>query len=127
MPARQEIELDVRMVSISNAGKVFFPESGFTKGEVLAYYAGISETILPHLRGRPLTLKRFSNGSRATSLWMGRWWLWTGKGSRRCRMDERGRIRHPKFAGMREDKVAAQVIRESCGSTLSERADPAST
>jgi bifunctional non-homologous end joining protein LigD len=41
---------------------VLWPETGFTKGEVIDYYARIANAILPHLRGRPLTLKRYPNG-----------------------------------------------------------------
>jgi bifunctional non-homologous end joining protein LigD len=39
-----------------------WPETGFTKGEMIDYYARVAEAILPHLRGRPLTLKRYPNG-----------------------------------------------------------------
>ena len=41
---------------------MLWPETGFTKGEMLDYYARIADVILPHLRGRPLTLKRYPNG-----------------------------------------------------------------
>jgi len=41
---------------------VLWPEAGFTKGQVIDYYARIAEAILPHLRDRPLTLKRYPNG-----------------------------------------------------------------
>jgi len=41
---------------------VLWPETGFTKGETIDYYARIADAILPHLRGRPLTLKRYPNG-----------------------------------------------------------------
>jgi bifunctional non-homologous end joining protein LigD len=39
-----------------------WPATGFTKGEVIDYYARVADAILPHLRGRPLTLKRYPNG-----------------------------------------------------------------
>ena len=41
---------------------MLWPETGFTKGETIDYYARIADAILPHLRGRPLTLKRYPNG-----------------------------------------------------------------
>jgi bifunctional non-homologous end joining protein LigD len=41
---------------------VLWPEVGFTKGEMLDYYARIADVILPHIRGRPMTLKRYPNG-----------------------------------------------------------------
>lgn len=62
MTKRKPIELDGRDLTISNVEKVYFPDSGFTKGEVIAFYADIAETILPHLRDRPLTLRRSPEG-----------------------------------------------------------------
>ena len=62
MPKKQLIEVEGRELAISNVDKVYFPESGFTKGEVIAFYSEIAEVILPHLRDRPLTLKRFPEG-----------------------------------------------------------------
>lgn len=41
---------------------MLWPETGFTKGETIDYYARVADAILPHLRGRPLTLKRYPNG-----------------------------------------------------------------
>jgi bifunctional non-homologous end joining protein LigD len=58
----RQVEVDGRELSISNLGKVLYPEAGFTKGEVLDYYARVSDALLPHLRGRALTLNRFPNG-----------------------------------------------------------------
>ena len=46
-------------LELSNLGKVLYPEAGFTKGELIDWYARIAEVLLPHLRGRPLTLKRY--------------------------------------------------------------------
>jgi len=65
MTKKQQIEVDGRELTISNVGKVYFPKSGFTKGEVIAFYSEIAETIIPHLRDRPLTLKRFPDGITA--------------------------------------------------------------
>ncbi len=63
MPGKQEIvKVGDRELSISNLDKVFFPENRFTKGKVVAFYSEIAETILPHLRDRPLTMKRFPDG-----------------------------------------------------------------
>ena len=59
---RQVIAVDERDLAISNVDKVYYPESGFTKGEVIAFYSEIADAILPHLRDRPLTLKRFPEG-----------------------------------------------------------------
>ncbi|GII93061.1 non-homologous end-joining DNA ligase [Sinosporangium siamense] len=51
-----------RDLSLSNLGKVLYPETGFTKAEVIDYYTRIAPVMLPHLRGRPLTVKRYPNG-----------------------------------------------------------------
>jgi bifunctional non-homologous end joining protein LigD len=47
---------------ISHPDKVLFPDDGITKGEVAAYYATVAPLMLPHLRGRPVTMERFPNG-----------------------------------------------------------------
>lgn len=49
-------------IDVSNREKVFFPESGITKGDLVDYYRDVAETMLPHVRGRPLTLQRFPDG-----------------------------------------------------------------
>jgi bifunctional non-homologous end joining protein LigD len=54
-----------RELSLSNLEKVLYPETGFTKGEVIQYYSQIASVLLPHVRGRPMTLKRYPNGVNA--------------------------------------------------------------
>jgi bifunctional non-homologous end joining protein LigD len=49
-------------LKLSNLDKVYWPEEGYTKGDLLTYYFNISFVMLPHLRDRPLTLKRMPNG-----------------------------------------------------------------
>ncbi|MEW5742436.1 MAG: DNA ligase D [Myxococcota bacterium] len=49
-------------IKVSNADKVFFPESGITKGEVVGYYRAVSRWLLPYLRDRPLMLTRYPDG-----------------------------------------------------------------
>jgi bifunctional non-homologous end joining protein LigD len=49
-------------LELSNLDKVLYPQTGFTKGELIDWYARIGEALLPHLRGRPLTLKRYPEG-----------------------------------------------------------------
>ncbi len=62
MPVPTEIQLGGRRLSLSNLQKVLYPEAGFTKGEVIEYYKDIAPVLLPHLKDRPLTLKRYPNG-----------------------------------------------------------------
>src|SRR5215213_8774811 len=57
-----EVRVGRRAVKLSNLNKVLYPREGFTKGDVIAYYVAVADYILPHLRGRPLTLKRYPNG-----------------------------------------------------------------
>ena len=56
------IELDGKRVRLSHLNKVYFPESGYTKRELLAYYYRIADFILPFLRDRPLVLRRYPDG-----------------------------------------------------------------
>ena len=51
-----------RAVPVSNTQKILYPDAGFTKGQIIDYYAKISPVLVPHLKGRPLTLKRYPNG-----------------------------------------------------------------
>src|ERR671917_2284850 len=59
---RLDVDIEGRTVSLSNLDKVLYPRAGFTKGHVIDYYTRVSPVLLPHLRGRPLTLKRYPNG-----------------------------------------------------------------
>ncbi len=60
--ASTDVSVEGRTLSLSNLDKKLYP-SGFTKGQVIHYYTQIAPYLLPHLRGRPLTLKRYPNGS----------------------------------------------------------------
>jgi bifunctional non-homologous end joining protein LigD len=62
MPKRLEVDIDGRRLSLSNLDKVFYPETGFTKGQLIDYYTRVAPVLLGHLRGRPLTLKRYPDG-----------------------------------------------------------------
>jgi bifunctional non-homologous end joining protein LigD len=64
MAARNRLQVDVggHTLSLSNLDKVMYPEVGFTKGQVIDYYTRIAPYVLPHLRNRALTLKRYPNG-----------------------------------------------------------------
>jgi bifunctional non-homologous end joining protein LigD len=56
------VTVEDRELELSNLDKVLYPKAGFTKGELIDWYARIGEVLLPHLRGRPLTLKRYPEG-----------------------------------------------------------------
>ncbi|HTX01557.1 MAG TPA: hypothetical protein VMD59_22425, partial [Acidimicrobiales bacterium] len=55
-------EIDGRELSLSNLDKVLYPETGFTKAELIAYYVGVGGVLAAHLAGRPATFKRFPDG-----------------------------------------------------------------
>ncbi|MGI8440389.1 MAG: non-homologous end-joining DNA ligase [Thermoleophilaceae bacterium] len=61
---RRSVEVEGRRLSLSNLEKVLYPEAGFTKGEVIDYYTRVWPVLQAHLRGRPLTLKRYPDGVR---------------------------------------------------------------
>ena len=60
-----EVEVGGQALRLSNLDKVLYPRAGFTKAQVIDYYTRVAPAVLPHLRGRPLTLKRYPNGVEA--------------------------------------------------------------
>ncbi len=58
----ETIDIQGKQLQVSNLEKVLYPEAGFTKGQVIDYYVRVAPVLLPHLRGRPLTMKRYPNG-----------------------------------------------------------------
>ncbi|NED99974.1 DNA ligase D [Phytoactinopolyspora halotolerans] len=56
------VQVEGKKLKLSNLGKVFYPETGMTKGDVIAYYHEVAPALLPHLRDRPLTMKRYPDG-----------------------------------------------------------------
>src|SRR5271157_4183052 len=56
------VDIEGKHVKLSNLDKVLYPEAGFTKGQVIDYFVRIAPVLLPHLQGRPLTMKRYPNG-----------------------------------------------------------------
>jgi bifunctional non-homologous end joining protein LigD len=63
-PTSRAVEVNVgdRTLRLTNLDKVYWPEHGFTKGQMIDYYTRIAPALLPHLRDRPLTLKRYPEG-----------------------------------------------------------------
>ncbi len=61
-PANRKLDLDGREVKLVNLDKVLYPKAKFTKADVINYYMAMAPYILPHLAGRPLTMKRYPNG-----------------------------------------------------------------
>jgi bifunctional non-homologous end joining protein LigD len=62
LPPDQIVEIDGRHLKLTNLDKVLYPAAGFTKGQIIDYYARIAPVLVPHLKNRPLTLKRYPGG-----------------------------------------------------------------
>ena len=62
MPDKAQLVVNGKKLSISNLNKVLYPKAGFTKGQVIDYYVRVAPVLLPHLKDRPLTMKRYPNG-----------------------------------------------------------------
>ncbi len=62
MATSQVVEVDGRELKLTNLDKVLYPESGFSKGEMVDYYAKVADAMVPHLKGRAVTLRRFPEG-----------------------------------------------------------------
>jgi bifunctional non-homologous end joining protein LigD len=58
----RQVEVDGRELKLTNLDKVLYPKAGFSKGEVVDYYAKVAPALVPHLAGRALTLRRFPEG-----------------------------------------------------------------
>ena len=56
------VEVDGHKLALSNLDKVLYPEAGFTKAQVIDYYQRIAPVLLPHVAGRPVTIKRYPDG-----------------------------------------------------------------
>src|SRR6266496_4301796 len=62
MPEKAQLVVDGKKLAVSNLHKVLYPKVGFTKGQVIDYYIRVAPVLLPHLKDRPLTMKRYPDG-----------------------------------------------------------------
>lgn len=62
MGETRQVEVDGKELRLTNLDKVLYPQAGFTKGEMVDYYARVAPAIVPHLSGRAVTLRRFPEG-----------------------------------------------------------------
>jgi len=60
--AEAAVEVDGHRLKFTNLNKVFYPADGYTKRDVINFYAAVADLLVPHLQGRPLSLKRYPNG-----------------------------------------------------------------
>jgi bifunctional non-homologous end joining protein LigD len=66
-PLPAVVKLRGRELRLSNLDKPFWPDEGITKGDLVAYYRDVAEVLVPHLRGRPFTMKRYPDGWQGKS------------------------------------------------------------
>jgi bifunctional non-homologous end joining protein LigD len=62
-PIETEIKRGRRVLRLSNLDKVFWPDEGITKGDLIAYYRDVAALLIPHLKDRPFTMKRYPDGA----------------------------------------------------------------
>jgi bifunctional non-homologous end joining protein LigD len=67
-----EVELEGRVVRLTNLGKMFWPELGITKRDLLQYYVDVAPQLLPHLADRAMVMKRYPNGAAGEFFFMKR-------------------------------------------------------
>ena len=75
IPAGQrdtEISVGGKRVKLTNLQKIFWPERGITKRDLLQYYADVSRVVLPHVHNRAMVMKRYPNGARGKCFFMKR-------------------------------------------------------
>ena len=84
------VRIGRREVQVTNLEKVFFPEPGLTKGDLIQYYLDVAECLLPHVRRRPMQMLRYPDGVDGFSFYqsVSRTRILTG--SRRCTSSSRG-------------------------------------
>lgn len=70
MAATTYLEVDSRRVKVTNTDKTLYPAAAFTKGAVIDYYRRIAPALLPHLRGRAVTFKRYPDGVEGESFFV---------------------------------------------------------
>jgi bifunctional non-homologous end joining protein LigD len=69
MTSAAEVKVGKRRLTVSNLDKVLFPAAAFTKAHLIDYYVRVAKFLLPHLRNRPITLKRFPDGVQGEPFW----------------------------------------------------------
>jgi bifunctional non-homologous end joining protein LigD len=88
---RNEVTLHFgkRSVGLTNLGKLFFPETGATKGDLLRYYAAVAPVLIPHIRDRAMVMKRYPHGAAGEFFFMKRTPPGAPEWLRTCRVDHR--------------------------------------
>jgi bifunctional non-homologous end joining protein LigD len=69
LSGEKNITIAGKKVKLTNAGKIYWPDDGYTKGDLISYYRSISKLIVPYLKGRPQSLNRHPNGITGKSFY----------------------------------------------------------
>ncbi|HUS06816.1 MAG TPA: non-homologous end-joining DNA ligase [Bryobacteraceae bacterium] len=72
MTIEPELRVGAKSVTLTNLDKIFWPELGLTKRDLLQYYADVADVLLPHLKGRAMVMKRYPNGAAGEFFFMKR-------------------------------------------------------
>ena len=67
--AKQTVDVEGQLVTLSNLDKILYPGNGFTKAQVIDYYIRIAPWLLPHYAQRPVTMLRFPDGVRGKAFY----------------------------------------------------------
>ena len=67
------VEVEGKSLRLTHLSKVMFPDDGITKAELLLYYQTVAPLLLPHIRGRPLSMKAFPKGSESGHIIAAAW------------------------------------------------------
>jgi len=100
MPQKTELTVEGKRLPVSNLNKVLYPAVGFTKGHLIDYYIKVSPFLLPHLKNRPLTLKRYPEGVEGFFFYEKQCpahrptWIKTTKVPRQSKESEQGEINY---------------------------------
>jgi bifunctional non-homologous end joining protein LigD len=62
-PVEEEVRAGPRLLKLSNLDKLFWPDEGITKGDLIEYYRAVAPVLLPHLKDRPFTMRRYPDGA----------------------------------------------------------------
>ena len=66
---KHEVEVEDRTIRLSNLDRILYPETGFTKGDLIDYYEAVAPVLIPYLKGRPLSMRRYPGGVDGTGFW----------------------------------------------------------
>ncbi len=102
---KRQITVADQELTVSNLDKIFYPATGFTKGDVIDYYLAIAPLMMPHLVGRPINLRRYPDGVEGESFFQ-----------KECPLPgPEGVTISPRYSEYKDDEVNYCVIQDAAG------------